>query len=154
MYIKYLNYVLRHKWFVFLSCCEAGFWYIWLGLIHDISKLRPSEFIPYAKYFYGKGSDEVEADFDLAWLLHQKRNKHHWQWWILPMDDGTTKVFDMPYKYLIEMICDWNGAGKAQKSTLTTLEWYEKNKEKIIISDKTKEKLLELLKREKLYLPE
>lgn len=92
-YFRYLNYVIRHKWFVFLECCKLGIPY--LGIIHDWSKVLPSEFIPYARYFYGEKGDNIKKSrdktgyykpydtgnslFDFAWLLHQKRNKHHWQ---------------------------------------------------------------------------
>jgi len=84
MYAKYLWAVLRHKWFVFLECCKLGI--PWRGIVHDLSKFLPSEFGPYAYYFYGpyprddeyKPKYVVEA-FNRAWLNHQHRNKHHWQ---------------------------------------------------------------------------
>jgi len=85
---KYLWQVLRHKWFVFLECCKLGV--PWLGVTHDLSKFRPSEFFPYARYFRGGKSPNDEPhgiDFDYAWLNHQKRNKHHWQYWILMNDN-------------------------------------------------------------------
>jgi len=150
-YLKYLNYVLRHKYFVFIECAMFGMF--WHGLLHDMSKFRPSEFIPYANHFYGGGrdiksgrdksgyyraGDSGEDSFDLAWLLHQKRNKHHWQWWVLLMDDGTTKIFEIEEKYVWEMICDWRGAGKAQNSKLTTKEWYGINKYKMTLHDNTR----------------
>ena len=101
--IKYLWQVLRHKWFVFLEACKLGI--PWLGLIHDLSKFRPSEFLPYARHFYGnypewktmdtwgksyyfgRTKESVKGDFDVAWLYHQKRNRHHWQYWMLTEDD-------------------------------------------------------------------
>ncbi len=150
-YVQYLSYIFRHKWFVFIECCKFGM--IWLGIIHDWSKFLPSEFIPYAKHFYGdkesdikKGRDETgyykagdtgDVLFDFAWLLHQKRNKHHWQWWILPEDDGGTKLFSMPDKYRKEMLADWRGAGKAQ-GTPGTKAWYDKNKDKMQLSLRTR----------------
>ena len=82
---------------IFLECAKRGLW--WRGLLHDLSKFLPSEFLPYACYFYGprarvgalrdgtgyyKPTDTGDAAFDFAWLLHQKRNDHHWQWWVLP----------------------------------------------------------------------
>ncbi len=143
-YIKYGWYLLRHKWFVFVECCR--FEMIWLGIIHDWSKFLPNEFIPYARHFYGdqesdikKGRDETgyykagdtgDIAFDFAWLLHQKRNKHHWQWWILPEDDGGTKIFEIPDQYRNEMLADWRGAGRAQ-GTPDTKAWYEKNADKL-----------------------
>ena len=126
-YFKYLSYVLRHKWYVTVECFHRGI--IWRELLHDLSKFYPSEFIPYANYFYGNGNnikrgrdktgyykptDTGDKAFDFAWLLHQKRNKHHWQWWILPTDEEGVKIFEIPEPYKTEMLCDWIGAGKAQ----------------------------------------
>lgn len=209
MIFKYLSYVIRHKWYVYLACCERGIW--WLGLIHDLSKFRWSEFMPYARHFYGKkvvfkvpidtgkhivgyfkakevekncyncahvvgsqceptyssiGNGEQAPDcpdykfseesdstgyykptdtgdpaFDFAWLLHQKRNKHHWQWWILPQDQGGNKVLPMPTKYRMEMLCDWLGANKAQGHAGTMeslLEWWKENESKIQLHEETR----------------
>lgn len=150
-YLKYLSYVLRHKWFVFVECCKEGI--PWRGIVHDLSKLLPGEFIPYARYFYGredtirrdktgyyKPTDTGDKAFDFAWLLHQKRNKHHWQWWILPEDEGGVKVLPMPEVYRKEMICDWKGAGKAQgkKGPNECREWYQVNKTKMQLHPETR----------------
>ena len=75
--------------------------------------------------------------FDYAWLLHQKRGKHHWQWWILPEDDGGIKVLPMPDKYRKEMLADWRGAGKAQ-GTPDSYKWYMHNKEKMQLHPDTR----------------
>jgi len=50
-YILYLKYIIRHKWYVGIECFKMGVY--WRGITHDLSKFLPSEFIPYAKYFYG-----------------------------------------------------------------------------------------------------
>jgi len=156
--VKYLNYLLRHKWYVALECFKRGL--IWRGLVHDCSKFLLSEFFPYANYFYGnskkikrgrdgtgyyKPTDTGDKAFDFAWLLHQKRNKHHWQWWILPEDEGGIKVLPIEEPYLTEMICDWIGAGKAQgyfspKSDplFETRKWWNKNKDKMQLAEETR----------------
>lgn len=150
-YDKYLWYVLRHKWFVFLECCRLGI--PWRGVVHDLSKLRPSEFIPYARHFHGPGAggikegrdktgyykptDTGDKAFDFAWLLHQKRNKHHWQWWVLPEDEGGLKVLEMPQKYRLEMLADWRGAGLAQ-GTPDTKAWYLANRDKMSLDPTTR----------------
>lgn len=140
-YIKYLKYVLKHKWFVMIECFKHGLFY--QGIVHDLSKFLPSEFFPYAEYFYGKGNNRKE--FEFAWLLHQKRNKHHWEWWILHEEYGAAKIFEMPDKYAKEMLCDWVGAGKAMgkhspKDDIykETREWYKINRDKINLSPDTK----------------
>ncbi len=53
-YLKYLWYVIRHKWYVFKVCCEYGMG--WRGAVHVLSKFRPSEFFPYTEHFYGAWS--------------------------------------------------------------------------------------------------
>jgi hypothetical protein len=140
-YIRYLWYVIRHKWYVFLACWRVGL--VWHGLTHDLSKFLPSEFIPYARHFYGEGAkewrdrtgyykptDTGDAPFDFAWLLHQKRNRHHWQWWILPEDEGGVKVLPMEDVSLTEMICDWKGAGLAQGKP-DIRAWWDANNHKM-----------------------
>jgi len=141
IYIKYLKYVLMHKWYVFLACKKMGI--TWLGIVHDLDKFYPSEFFPYARYFKGKISagrsgtgyykpyDTGSEEFDFAWFLHQKRNKHHWQWWVMPKDGEGVKLLEMPEKYIKEMVADWIGASKAQKSTGTPADWYKENGHKL-----------------------
>jgi len=161
-FFKYLSYVIRHKWFVFVECAKVGI--PMRGLMHDMSKLRPSEFFPYARFFYDekgkqkqvrdktgyyKPTDTGDDAFDFAWLLHQKRNRHHWQWWILPEDNGGTKVLPMPYHILREMICDWKGAGRAQGLDDDVRPWYLKNKDKMTLHPDSRtiiEPLIEPLK--------
>ena len=87
MYTRYLLQVIVHKWFVFIEACRLGI--PWLGVIHDLSKLSPAEFFPYAraKAVSGVNRSPVDADhsleMDYAWLNHQKKNKHHWQYWTI-----------------------------------------------------------------------
>jgi len=134
---RYFSYVLRHKWFVFVECCKLGV--PWRGVAHDLSKFRPSEWIPYARYFYGDylSKEGVERSFDLAWLHHQKRNKHHWQWWVLPLDDGGQKILPMPDVYCKEMLADWYGAGRALGKP-DTVAWYVRNRDKMLLHHETR----------------
>jgi len=157
-YLKYLSYVIRHKWYVMIECFKVNLW--WQGIIHDLSKLLPSEFFPYANYFYWnnnqkrdetgyyKPTDTGDKAFDFAWLLHQKRNKHHWQWWILPEDEGGIRILDMPLKYREEMLCDWRGAGRAQGYGDNTKDWYEKNKNRMLLNNKTRDYIEKRIKGE------
>lgn len=145
-HLKYLKYVLRHKFYVYQAGRKLGLGCIQL-LLHDFQKFLPSEWFPYTRKFYGgsypdKGfkfrnpqlgnirtREQVNAEFDLAWLHHQKLGgKHHWQWWVLHEDDGDTKVLPMPDKYRREMLADWRGAGRAIHGKDETPQWYEKTK--------------------------
>jgi hypothetical protein len=153
-HLRYLRYVVLHKWYVFVACCRLGI--PWLGLIHDWSKLLPSEWFPYAAHFYGDypewakmsagkksvyfgpTKESVAQNFDFAWLYHQHRNPHHWQFWVLREDDGGAKVLPMLDKYRREMLADWRGAGRAITGKDNTADWYVKNKHKMYLHPDTR----------------
>jgi hypothetical protein len=145
---KYLWYVVKHKWFVFLECAKRGI--VLQGILHDWHKFLPSEFIPYMNYFSGKikrgrnktgyykPTDTGDPAFDHAWFLHQKRSFHHWQSFCFPDEDGTIIIKKMPLKYRKEMLADWLGAGKAQ-GTPDTAAWYLSNGHKLHVDDETRQ---------------
>jgi hypothetical protein len=135
-HIKYLSYVVRHRWFVFVECCKLGI--PWRGLVHDLSKFLPSEWFPYVWSFNGPWNYKerpgwLVADFDRAWLHHQHRNPHHWQYWILQNDEEGQNVLAMPWWFIYEMVADWRGAGRAQGHGDDLIPWYEKNRDKMIL---------------------
>ena len=74
MYYKYLQYVIKHKYYVMIECFKVGLY--WRGLVHDMSKFRPSEFIPYARYFYGDYPDAKHA-LAMGNILTKLEVKHH-----------------------------------------------------------------------------
>lgn len=81
----------------------------------------------------------VSDAFDRAWLHHQKvGGKHHWQYWILPLDDGGFRALEMPDRYRREMVADWRGAGKAITGTDDVLPWYAANRDRMILHDNTR----------------
>jgi len=138
---QYFKYLCRHKWYVLIECYRLGI--LWRGLVHDLSKFLPSEFFAYRNYFCG-GYDHdmmpkpIDEAFDYAWHWHLKRNKHHWQWWILKYDEGNLKVFEMPDVYRKEMLADWIGAGKAITGKNGVFEWYQSNKNKMVLAEYTR----------------
>jgi len=156
-HLKYLSYIVRHKWFVLLACIEHGI--IWRGLIHDWSKFLPSEWFPYAEAFYGRGAqlrekkrktgyltpdetlelDRIQRAFDRAWLSHQHRSPHHWQHHILREDSGGTKLLRMSIAEGTEMVCDWIGTGRAITGKKgTTLDWYLRNRNNMALDYATR----------------
>ena len=46
--IKHFGLITHHKWVVFKLCCKIG--EPWRGLVHDMSKYSPTEFIESSKY--------------------------------------------------------------------------------------------------------
>jgi|AACY02.16.fsa_nt_gi hypothetical protein len=152
-YLSFLWYLIRHKCLVFIECCKRGL--VWRGLVHDLSKFRPSEFIPYARYFYTvtgqpnqlerkygyiKEARSGDADFDYAAFLHYMRNDHHWQHWCQAGTEdgyGMIHVFPMPARALTEMVCDWIGAGKAQDYP-DVKAWYLAHQKDILLHPYTR----------------
>lgn len=122
-FFKHLALVSRHKWEVFKLCCLAGI--PWRGFIHDLSKFSPIEFWESVKYYNGHRSPlavsrEVNG-YSKAWLHHQGRNKHHWEYWI---DGYVTKEgygCVIPFKFACEMVCDMIAASKVYKGKDYTL---------------------------------
>ncbi len=89
-HLKYAGYVWRHKAFVYRAGREMGLGR-WQLLKHDWTKLLPSEWTPYVNNFNPAPNStldpsKVRADFAHAWLLHQNRNAHHWQFWVVMSD--------------------------------------------------------------------
>ena len=153
-HFKYVSYIMRHKWYVGKECLKHGLPI--RALTHDMSKFLPSEWFPYVEFFHGKKAkpkrdksgyykptDTGDLNFDWAWLLHQKRNRHHWQFYVLPEDEGGLKILPMDKKDRLEMACDWCGASIAQGKDgwvgeNNVLAWYNANKNKMQLHKQTR----------------
>lgn len=145
-FFGHLRTVVKHRWFVFLHCYYAGI--PLQGLIHDLSKFSPVEFFEGVKYYQGDKSPinacKEANGYSMAWFHHKGRNKHHFEYWIDYMDDGG-KSIQMPYKYALELICDFLGAGKAYNGKNFTyrneLDWWLTrltSKPNMLINEQTK----------------
>ena len=126
-FFKHFKTVLIHKFWVFRYCCLFGIH--WRGLVHDLSKFSPTEFLESIKYYTGTKSPidtckEING-YSRAWLHHKGRNKHHYEYWQDNFDSGGTPL-QMPYKESVEMLCDYLGAARAYMGKSFT---YEKEKE-------------------------
>lgn len=146
-HLAYLKYVLRHKWYVFLACRKCGV-SLWRSAIHDWHKFLPSEWGPYVRTFYnpdGSKRYQESPEFAIAWNLHQKRGKHHWQHWLLTWDRGNTDPLPMAEKFWREMVADWWGAGRAITGKWDALNWYAKN-EALKLHPRTRMQVAELLR--------
>ena len=103
-----------HKYWVAYYCFKAGLY--WQGIMHDMSKFSWIEFWESVKYYQGSSSPinacKADKGYSLAWQHHKGRNPHHYEYWTDNYDNGTTCI-EMPYKYAVELICDWLGAAKA-----------------------------------------
>ena len=116
---------------------------------HDDSKYSDAEYHAYNDYFYGKErTPEIKLNFNIAWNHHQKCNPHHWQYWILITDSGKIIPLPMPFKYIVEMLCDWHSFSRTDPQS-TAYNWYTENSRNMMLhSDSIKiiEKLIVLFK--------
>jgi hypothetical protein len=146
MYLKYLSYLLRHRWWVAYYCLRKGM--IWAAITHDLSKFWPDEFAPYAYHFFG-GGKEAGADlaFEMAWTKHLHRNPHHPGYWIMsirhrrggmPATIHESVPFEMPIRCRKEALCDWCGAGRAISGRNDIVAWYEKNSATMLLGPETR----------------
>ncbi|MCR5154047.1 MAG: DUF5662 family protein [Lachnospiraceae bacterium] len=114
-FFKHLKTINRHKRMVMVHCFKCGL--IWQGLLHDLSKYSPTEFINGAKYYAGIHSphfnERKDKGYSDAWMHHKGRNKHHPEYWTdYNMELKRYAPVKMPDKYLAEMICDRVAASK------------------------------------------
>lgn len=113
-FLKHLKLITIHRWHVFIYCCIAGMPI--RGLIHDLSKYSPTEFLESIRYYQGNRSPidackEING-YSKAWLHHKGRNPHHYEYWQDNFDKGG-EALQMPFEYALELICDYLAAGKA-----------------------------------------
>ena len=146
--------ITKHRNKVLVHCIKAGIPI--RGLLHDLSKYSPEEFIPGVLYYQGTRSpNEGEREaygHSIAWMHHKGRNKHHFEYWT-DYDPKTKKVeaVKMPLKYVKEMFCDRvaaskNYKGKAYKDS-DAYDYYMKSRSHYIIHPDTAALLEKLLKK-------
>lgn len=137
--LEHLRTINHHKLLVMKGCFKVGLYK--QGLLHDLSKYTPSEFLVGCKFYQGTRSPnnaEREATgVSSAWLHHKGRNKHHYEYWIdysLNKDEGIVGM-KMPTRYVVEMFIDRVAASKTyQKENYRDshpLEYYEKGAAKL-----------------------
>lgn len=95
---------------------------------HDNSKYGEEEYDAYDNYFYANQSYAVVQAFNRAWLHHIHLNPHHWQYWVLIHDDEPEEYIEMPYHYVIEMICDWWSFSWKSGDLTSIFKWYNEHK--------------------------
>ena len=166
MSVKYDDYLNQH----ILNVANASDWIRQnIGLdvnsfdissnvfIHDDSKYSKEEYDAYDAYFYGrKRTKEVKDNFNYAWLHHIHNNPHHWQYWVLINDDPDNGMvaLDIPYKYVVEMICDWWSFSWRTGNLYEIFNWYDKHKDYMILSENTRELVEDILAKIKKKLDE
>lgn len=111
--VNHTKNIITHKRWVFHYACEAGIPI--QGLLHDLSKFSPAEFIESVKY-YKEGISPLRESkrvngYSMAKLHHCHHNKHHFEYWQDDFNNGG-KPLVMPFNYTLELICDYLAAGR------------------------------------------
>lgn len=107
--------ITKHRYVVFKHCVRVGIPI--RGLLHDLSKYSPTEFIRGTKYYTGEKSpteyERRNEGYSTAWMHHKGRNRHHFEYWTdyNPQTRAIEPV-KMPIKFVKEMFCDRVAAGK------------------------------------------
>lgn len=127
--------VTRHRHRVIAHCFKAGI--PMRGLLHDLSKYSPTEFIPGVRFYKGTRSpNEAERElygYSAAWLHHKGRNRHHFEYWN-DYNPKTKRVepIKMPLRFVKEMFCDRVAASKIYQGKAYTeshpLEYFRRGK--------------------------
>ena len=116
MYIrKHFVTITRHRHYVIRHCWHCGI--LWQGLRHDLSKYSPTEFLEGIRYYRPDRSPNMGAredkGYSRAWLHHQGRNKHHFEYWVdYSMKTKRKEPVPMPVRFVVEMFCDRVAASK------------------------------------------
>ena len=153
----HLHTVNAHRRLVRKYCFKLGIYR--QGLMHDLSKYSPSEFIPGVKYYQDghrspNNAQREDEGVSKAWLHHKGRNKHHFEYWIDYDVDGSRTVLagmKMPVKYVAEMFCDRIAASriynKEKYKDSDPLDYYIKGLGHYIMHPETDALLHKLLQR-------
>lgn len=130
---KHFKTICIHKYWVYKYCKLCGI--TWRGIKHDLSKFSPTEFFESIKYYTGTSSPidgaKKAMGYSKAWFHHRGRNDHHYEMWVDNFDNGGIPL-DMPFECVVEMLCDYLGAGKAYyKENFNYLKEFNWFKQKI-----------------------
>ena len=147
---KHFKTITHHRHLVMIGCFKIGLYK--QGLLHDLSKYSPTEFLVGCKYYKGymspNNAEREDKGYSLAWLHHKGRNKHHLEYWIdydvaedKSKDHSGMTGMKMPINYVCEMFIDRVSASKNyQKSKYTdasSLEYYNKSSNHYMIHKDT-----------------
>lgn len=150
---RLLLVLCKHKWFVLVAGRKTGA-PLWRLLIHDLSKLSPIEFSYYAGHYAHGPTSPI--NYMWAWLHHQNRNPHHWEYWIhrsnhclVPTGFPVNEPLPMPEWAVKEMVADWMAKRKEQSGQWPTKHhwpWIKNEYFKIQLHAHTRGDVNQLLK--------
>ncbi len=149
--IKHFNLVNKHRFLVFIHSVKLGI--PLRGLLHDLSKYSPTEFLDSAKYYNGTSSpiyaQRLEHQmYSTISVHHIKHNKHHFEYWI-DIYKGDLILRAMPYKFALEYVADMISASKVYNGKNYTrdfpLKYFLKRKDHFLMNSCTKDFVINML---------
>jgi len=149
----HLRTIRRHKRLVVRHCFRVGLYR--QGLLHDLSKYAPVEFLAGVRYYRGNRSpneiERIQRGYSAAWLHHKGRNKHHLEYWMdySPQGGHDLVGMPMPTKYVVEMFCDRMAASKNYRGSAyrdgDPWDYYDRSKARTLLHEKPRRELELLL---------
>ena len=137
--IRHFCTITEHKLLVMQYCFRVGLYR--QGLLHDLSKYSPTEFMVGARYYQGNRSpnnaEREDIGVSTSWLHHKGRNLHHFEHWVdyAPGNPRVIMGAKMPRRYIVEMLMDRISASRVYNRENYTdqhpLNYWLKNKEKL-----------------------
>ncbi len=155
---QHFKTITWHRWLVRQGCFRVGLY--WQGLVHDLSKYSPTEFLVGARFYQGvRSPNAAEREckgYSEAWMHHKGRNRHHYEYWSdMSMETKTYVSVPMPRKYLVEQVMDRRAAcivyqGKSYHPG-SELEYFIRSRERTLMHPQNRRELeyiLTMLQRE------
>lgn len=145
-FFGHLRTINHHKMLVTKTCFKVGLYR--QGIMHDLSKYHPIEFIPGVIYYQGNRSP-ISREKELkgcsrGWLHHKGRNPHHFEYWIdyTVSSQGAKLVgMKMSKKYVAEMvidrICASKNYQKEKYNDSSALVYYMNGRSAMIVNEET-----------------
>lgn len=151
-FFKHFWVVIKHKYNVLKYATKLGIF--WTGLVHDLSKFRPTEFFKSVKYFDGRRSPTIierkdNDNFSYICVAHTGRNKHHWQYWV----DYTREdivINKIPFRNSLEYVADVLSASKVYNpkgfNLMVAHDYFKEHSKTYLMHPATKEFILWCIK--------
>lgn len=153
--VKHFKTITKHKLLVMKECFRVGLYR--QGILHDMSKYSPVEFLVGCRYYQGfqspNNAERLDKGYSSAWLHHKGRNKHHFEYWIdysVSKKGNPMEGMKMPRTYVVEMLMDRIAASKTYKGDAykdsDPLEYYLKGKHHYMMHPETARELEGMLR--------
>lgn len=145
---QHFKTITHHKFLVMQGCFKVGLYK--QGLLHDLSKYSPTEFLTGARYYQGNRSPNAaerdEKGYSEAWMHHKGRNKHHYEYWTdMNMTTRRYEPVPMPRRYFVEMVMDRRAACMTYQgdnyTAASPLNYYLGSRERTLMHPQTQREL-------------